>query len=101
MELVTVENGIITVAEEVLKQLHEFQVKLAEMQLLEKQIKEDLLNAMESNGIKSWDNDYFKVTYKAPSTRKAIDSNKLKEQGLYDMFVKESPVKSSVVMTWK
>lgn len=101
MELVRVENGNITVAEEVMKKLHDFQVMKAEMDLQEKEIKQAMLNAMEKNGIKSFENDFVKITYKAPTTRKTVDTNELKAQGLYEMFTKESPVKSSVMLSWK
>lgn len=101
MELVKVENGVIQVAENVMQQLHEFQVMKAQMEMQEKEIKEALLKAMENNGVKSFENDFLKVTYKAPSTRKTVDTNALKEQGLYETFCKEAPVKSSVVLTWK
>lgn len=99
--LIAVENGSIVVAEDVLERFHEFQVLKAKMEMEEKKVKEALLQAMEEHGIKSFENDFVKITYKAPTTRKSIDSNALKEQGLYDAFLKESPVKSSVVMTWK
>lgn len=101
MELVKVQDGHITVAEEVMKKLHDFQVKKAEMDLQEKEIKQAMLKAMEDNDIKSFENDFVKITYKAPTTRKTVDTNELKAQGLYDMFVKESPVKSSVTVSWK
>ena len=101
MELVRVENGHITVAEEVMKKLHDFQVKKTEMEMQEKEIKQAMLKAMEDNDIKSFENDFVKITYKAPTTRKTVDTNELKAQGLYDMFVKESPVKSSVTVSWK
>ena len=101
MELVKVQDGHITVAEEVMKKLHDFQVKKAEMDLQEKEIKQAMLKAMEDNDIKSFENDFVKITYKAPTTRKTVDTNELKEQDLYDMFLKETPVKSSVMLTWK
>ena len=101
MELVKVQDGHITVAEEVMKKLHDFQVMKAEMDLQEKEIKQAMLKAMENNDIKSFENDFVKITYKAPTTRKTVDTAELKAQGLYDMFVKESPVKSSVMLTWK
>lgn len=100
-KLVTVENCIITIAEDAMQALHAFQVMKAEMELKEKEIEQAILKAMETNDIKSFENEFVKITYKAPSTRKTVDTNALKEQGLYEMFVKESPVKSSVVMAWK
>lgn len=38
------------------------------------------------------------VTYKRPTTRKTVDVEALKEQGLYDSFLKESQVSSSVTV---
>lgn len=101
MELVKVQDGHITVAEEVMKKLHDFQVMKAEMDLQEKEIKQAMLKAMEDNDIKSFENDFVKITYKAPTTRKTVDTNELKAQGLYEMFTKESPVKASVTLSWK
>ena len=100
-QLVTVENGIIQVAEAAMQKLYDFQVVKKEMEKTEKKIKEDILKAMEKNDIKSFENEMIKITYKAPTTRKIVDTEALKEQGLYDAFMKESPVKASVVMTWK
>lgn len=101
MELVKVENGSIVVAEDVLEKFHEFQVVKAKMELEEKKVKEALLKAMEDNGIKSFENDFVKITYKAPTTRKSVDTQALKDEGLFELYQKESPVKASVVMTWK
>ena len=84
-----------------MRKLHDFQVQKAQMEMQEKQIKEAILTAMENNDIKSFENDFLKVTYKAPSTRKTVDTKALKDEGLYDLYTKESPVKSSVVLTWK
>jgi hypothetical protein len=100
-QLVQVNNGIIQVAEGVMRKLHDFQVQKAQMEMQEKEIKEAILTAMENNDIKSFENDFLKVTYKAPSTRKTVDTKALKDEGLYDLYTKESPVKSSVVLTWK
>ncbi len=84
-----------------MRKLHDFQVQKAQMEMQEKEIKEAILAAMENNDIKSFENDFLKVTYKAPSTRKTVDTKALKDEGLYDLYTKESPVKSSVVLTWK
>lgn len=99
--LIKVENGTITIEQEVETMLKAFQIEKARMELLEKEIKEAMLKAMEENGIKSYESDNVRITYKAPTTRKTVDTNALKEQGLYDAFVKESPVKASVAITWK
>ena len=101
MELVKVKNGSLVLAEEVEEKLKAFQLEKARMDMLEKQIKEAMLKSMELNGIKSYESENVRITYKAPTTRSTVDTQALKEQGLYDVFSKESPVKSSVVITWK
>lgn len=101
MELVKVENNEIAVAKEVLnhmQQLHEVKVAL---EIEEGRLKQELLEAMKNNNIKSIDNDVFKAVYKEPSIRKSVDTNALKEQGLYDSFLKETSVKESVMLTYK
>ena len=100
-ELITVKDGAIAIHEEIEMKLKAFQIEKARMEMLEKEIKEAMLTAMEQNGIKSYESDNVRITYKAPSTRKSVDSNALKEQGLYEAFLNESPVKASVVITWK
>ena len=100
-QIVEVVDGNIKVAEDVFKYLYNFQLMKAEAEKVEKNLKDSILKAMEDNNIKSFENDFVKVTYKAPSVRKAVDSARLKEEGLYDLYLKESPVKSSVTVTWK
>lgn len=47
-----------------------------------------LEKAMRENGIKKWDNDYFTATVKEDSTQKRVDVDRLKEDGLYDNYLK-------------
>ena len=101
MELIKIENGAIALHEEVEMQLKAFQVEKARMEMLEKEIKEAMLQAMEQNGIKSYESENVKIIYKGPTTRKTVDTAALKEQGLYEAFTKESPVKASVSISWK
>lgn len=101
MELVQVTNGQIQVQQEVLAKLKSFQDYKKEIDKLEKDLKSGILDAMESNGIKSFENDVVKITYCEPTTRTSIDTNLLKEMGVYNTFCKESQVKASVRMTWK
>ena len=80
------------------RQLEE-QMKENEQQLND--FKDALLRAMEQNGIKKWENDLISVTYVPASLRKTVDTAKLKEEGLYDQFTKESPVNASVRLKFK
>ena len=46
----------------------------------EKQLKEQLLKAMETNNVKSFNNDVLKITYVAATTTNSVDSKKLKKK---------------------
>lgn len=101
MELIKVENNEISVANELLskmKMLHDTKIAL---EVEEGRLKESLLTAMKEHGVKSIDNEVFKATYKEATVRKSVDTNALKEQGLYDSFIKETTVKESVVLAYK
>lgn len=81
-----------------------FSELLIEQQKVNKMVdlkKEELVKAMEDFGVKKYSNDFFSATYKAPSTRKTVDSEKLKADGLYDKYTKVSNVKASVVIKVK
>lgn len=101
MELIKVENNELQLAEEAslrLKELYKFK---AEFDVKMDELKNQMLEAMEANGIKAFENDFIKMTYVEATTRKSVDTKALKEQGLYDAFTKETPVKASVKLTWK
>ena len=101
MELIKVENNELQIAQEASEKLKQLYAVKAEFDVRMDDLKNQMLKAMEDNGIKSFENDFMKITYKAPSTRKTVDIARLKEEGLYDFYVKESPVKSSLVVTFK
>lgn len=60
-----------------------------------------LQKAMEENGIKKWDNDYFSAVLKEESMQKRVDTERLKEDGLYDKYLKLVPVKASLQIRFK
>ena len=101
MNEVTFENGKIQIAVEVMKELQAFNEQKAAMELKEKRIKEAILQAMEENNIKSFENDFVSIKYIPQTTRKSVDTAKMKEEGVYDVYLKESTVKSQVRLTWK
>ena len=101
MELVKVENNQIAIANELLtkmKLLHEEAMKL---QVEEDKLKQALLEAMKNNDIKKIENDVFTASYTAPSTRKSVDTKKLKDEGVYEYYLKETPVKASIKLSYK
>lgn len=101
MNEVTFENGKIQIAFDVMKELQAFNEQKAAMEMKEKRIKEAILQAMEENNIKSFENDFVSIKYIPQATRKSVDTAKMKEEGVYDVYLKESEVKSQVRLTWK
>lgn len=101
MELVNVTNGQIEIQQEALSKLKSFQEYKKEMDKLEKDIKKNILEAMEKNGIKSFENDVVKIAYVEPYTRTTIDAKLVNELCLMHQLAKETQVKSSVKVTWK
>lgn len=101
MELVKYENNQIKLAEDVIAELKAFEVQKAQMDIKEKELKQAILNAMEEHGVKKFENDDIRITYVAPTTRKSVDTARLKEEGLFDLYSKESTVKASVRLEYK
>ena len=64
-------------------------------------IKEAILKEMEERGIPKIDLGDVTITYKAPSTKKSVDSKKLKEDGIYEKYTKINNVKSSITIKIK
>ena len=100
MELVKYENNELVIANDIVNQLQEFERQKVKMELIQKQIKEDLKEAMEKYNITSFEtsNKEIKATYKKVTTRTTIDSKRLKEE-LPDVakeYSKTSEVKSSI-----
>lgn len=60
-----------------------------------------LQKAMEENGIKKWDNDYFTATLTEETLRKSVDTQKLKDDGIYEKHLKLSPVKAGMRIKFK
>ena len=66
-------------------------------------LKTGLLELMKTNGVKKFENEFIRLTYKEPTTRTSIDSKKLKEEmpDVFDKFKKESEVKESILIKIK
>lgn len=69
----------------------------------EKHLKQKLVEAMETYGVKSFENEQIKVTYVAPTTKTTIDSAKLKKDlpDIVEQYSKTSNVSASVRVTVK
>ena len=97
--LVEVKDNKISVAAETIKKLRKLEQTRLEAEMLMKELKEELIETMESNGITDgFEINGLKVIYKKPSTRTTLDSKKVKEElpEIFEKYSKTSEVKSSV-----
>lgn len=87
-------------AEEAIKHF-ELQKKEAEANAVK--LRQKLLEAMQAQGIKSFENERLKISYIEPTTRETIDSKRLKEERpeIAAEYKKISKVKESVRITLK
>lgn len=97
----TTNNKYLPFTQEETEMLRTFYELKAKVDILEAEKKEDIKQYMIDNGIKSFENEDFKITYIPENTRKTVDTAKLKEQGLYEYFLKESKVKDTVRISLK
>lgn len=83
--------------------IKEFETIMKELKSQREQMTSILLEKMESSGIKKYEGDLLSLTYVAPTTRKSIDTNRLKKENpdVYDEYLKESEVSSSIRITIK
>ena len=88
---------------DVIHRITELSVMKKKIEAEEKQMKEMLVEAMEQNGIKSFENDEVKFVYVAPTTRTSLDSTKLKKDhpDLVKEYQKTSKVSASVRISVK
>ena len=60
-----------------------------------------LEKAMTENGIKKWDNDRFTATVKDASIQKRVDTERMKEDGIYEKYLKLVPNKGGLQIRLK
>lgn len=63
--------------------------------------KYQLEKAMRENGIKKWDNDYFIATIREDSMQKRVDTERMKDEGVYEDYLKLVPVKGGLTVKFK
>ena len=102
-EIVKIKNGEIEISNDVINSIKNFEKMKVHMEIVEKKLKEALLNAMKNNNITSWETDdgSIKAIYRAPTTRKNIDSTRLKEEmpEIAEKYSKIVNVKDSITLT--
>lgn len=102
-ELVKVENNQVVVAEEVIEQIKEFEKQKAKMDIMEKELKAELKNAMELVGMKKFIVNGLCASIKEPYSKTTVDSKKLKSEypEVYEDCAKVSEVSSSITLSFE
>ena len=100
-EIVKVENNEIIVAQEMVNKIIEFNKAKKEMEYQEKLLKDGLMEAMNSVGLKKFIINGLSAVIKDGTTRTTIDSKRLKEEcpDIYEAYSKTSEVKPSLTLT--
>lgn len=98
-ELVKInDSNEIVLKEDVVKKIEAFNDVKKEIEYQEKLLKAGIMEAMEELDLKTLDIGNVHATYKDSYIRKSVDTKKLKEDGLYDVYEKETIVKPSIVL---
>ena len=104
MELIKVnEKNEIEVAEEIIREIKNFETLKVSVEIQEKKLREELLEAMKKYNISNWQtpDGSIKAVYKSGTTRTNIDSKRLKEElpDIAEEYSKVVNVKESVALT--
>lgn len=102
-ELATLPDNQLTHLIEIEKVIKHYEKMKKEAETQAQEMRVALLNEMEKNGVKTFENDNIKITYVAPSVRKNIDSSRLKKEEpiIYEKYLKDTNVKASLKITLK
>lgn len=100
-EIVTIANGEISVAKDIIAKIKEFNRMKKEMEYQEKLLKEGLMEAMLEVGKESFIIDGLSATIRKGSTKTTLDSTRLKKEcpEIYEAYSKTSDVKASLILT--
>ena len=91
-------NKLVARVERFELQMLEFENKIKVLKNQQKDFREQLYQKMEENDIKKIDTGDIVITRVLPTTRKSVDSTKLKKElpDVYTQYLKESQVKGSI-----
>ena len=97
-ELITINDGEALLDIEASKRIANFERRIKELKEAEDELKQNILEEMESKGIIKVETEEITISYIAPTDRETFDSKRFKADhaDLFDEYVRMSPVKSSV-----
>lgn len=99
-EIVIVKDNEIIINEDFIKKYKDFKKVQLEMEIAEKEFKEELKNAMESIGKKDLILDGFSATIKNGSTRTTLDTTRIKKElpQIFEEYSKTTEVGSTIIL---
>ena len=100
-EIVKIENGEITVAQDFISKIIEFNKLKREMEYQEKLLKDGLMEAMQAVGMEHFSINGLSATIRKGSVRTTLDTTRLKAEcpDIYEAYSKTSETKPSLVLT--
>lgn len=105
MELTRRVNDTLILTEDVSNKIVEFEKQLKAIEKQKKELREAILEEMEKNGIKKFEDETngLTITYIEGTVRESFDNKRFRAEhsDLYDEYIKFSPVKSSVKISVK
>lgn len=79
--------------EDVLNMYEMLEFYKQQIAMFEHQFKDKLIETLENSGSNSYSDDYVRITYVQPSIKKQVDVQKLKDEGIYEDYVKDVETK--------
>lgn len=95
-ELIIIKDNKPIIPSKVVGKIIQLYTLKAELEMIEKELKEQAKEYIEQHDGKPIIVDGLAITYKKATTRKSVDTDKLKADGKYEIYLKEIPVKASV-----
>lgn len=98
MELIKVENNNIILDEEISNKIAEYEKTIKTLKEQQDELKQKILDEMESKNIIKIDNSKVTINYIASTDREDFDKKSLRQDHpqLYDAYIKMTPVKASL-----
>lgn len=104
-ELVKLENGEITIAESVIKEINKFQRAKLKMDIMQEKLKENIKSLMEETGVAKYTSPdgTIVINYYPERTTNRFSSTDLKKEDIdtYNKYLKPSTTKAYVKLTVK
>lgn len=101
---IVVKNGEMIVGEqavEALRMVKNLEEQAKQFKTMADAIKKQFTDAMEKNGVLNFKNDDLTISYIPENTRLSVDTEKMKADGIYKYYLKETPTKATSRWTFK